>query len=172
MSNVAVNAEVRHTFVGTNGTFVDACNSQGNLQQYSCETASHCDMGCDEVNTGRVTQPEVVDCVGACRDGRCDGRCPHQGDHLTFLGEGADARIFVRNDGDGRVYTCTITRDSGCSVGGACHGLGQVGTVGALGLQYGDGRCTGSDIGSMDVEIPSTRETLTLQCGIVPVCLP
>ena len=85
---------------------------------------------------------------------------------------GADARTIVRNDGDGRVYTCTITLDSGCSVGGGCPGLGQVGTVGALGLQYGDGRCTGSDIGSMDVEIPSTRETLTLQCGIVPVCLP
>jgi hypothetical protein len=173
-ANVAINAEVRHTFAGMNGSFVDACNGQGNLLQYSCETetASHCDMGCVEVNTGRVAQPELVDCVGACRDGRCDGRCPHQGDHVTFVGDGPDAHAIVRNDSDGRVYTCTIAGDAGCSASGGCPGAAETGTVTGLGLQYGEGRCTGTDIGTMAVAIAQGRGALGMQCGIVPICAP
>jgi hypothetical protein len=172
VANVAINAEVQHTFVGTNGTFVDACDGQGNLLQYSCETASHCDMGCVDVNTGRAAQPERVDCVGACRDGRCDGRCPHQGDHVTFLGDGPNARAIVRNDSDGRVYTCTIAGDAGCSASGGCPGAAETGTVAGLGLQYGEGRCTGADIGTIAVEIAQSGGALGMQCGIVPICPP
>jgi hypothetical protein len=127
---------------------------------------------CPDVNTGRVTAPERIDCVGACRDGRCDGRCPHQGDHVTVVGEGSNARAILRNDSDGRVYACAIPRDAGCSPSTGCPSVGQTGTITSLGLQYGDGRCTGSDIGTIVVDMPPPGGTLVIPCGIVPVCLP
>lgn len=39
------NPEVQRTVQGTNGTFVDSCDAQGNLTDYSCESMQTCTYG-------------------------------------------------------------------------------------------------------------------------------
>ncbi len=124
--------EVRHTYTGTNGTFADACDAQGNLIQYSCVTTLECltdeapNAPCYTYDTGPVASPSHVDCVGGCVDGRCDARCPQQGDQVTFTQVFNDGSVVVRNDSDGRSYNCAAAAPT-CTVA-----AGQVGRVSPL----------------------------------------
>jgi hypothetical protein len=174
------NPEVRHTRSGINGTFSDHCDSNGNLIDYECEGAlPPCNPalnGCDVplVNTGRVIQlPKVVDCLGTCRDGRCDSRCPQQGDVVTFTDRSPDGREILRNDTDGRSYVCSVEQGTtpGGNVDCANVAAGQTGFIrsgGALEQQ-----CTGADFGGFGVVLdgiptPPGSDTCVYSCSIEP----
>jgi hypothetical protein len=98
---------VQDTLSGTNGVFTDSCDPQGNLVDYSCETATTCgpgpNPGCSMVDTGRVV-PQSIDCSGHCVNGRCDGRCPSIGQGYHFVAVGPAGAATLMNDSDGRTY--------------------------------------------------------------------
>jgi hypothetical protein len=172
------NPEVSHTYTGTNGTFADSCDINGNLNDYRCETMPPpCGPGPNgcwgpEVETGRVIALPTIDCAGTCRAARCDDRCPQQGDQITFEGLDADGREIVRNDTDGRSYTCTVDPSNarGSNFGCAKAPAGQTGFVQGLGLtDY----CTGSALGSIGVVLDGVPTapgpyTCSFSCGIHP----
>lgn len=165
--------EVRHTWSGSNGTFADSCDANGNLVEYGCAgQEAPCNggpdpNGCDGplVNTGVVAAPTVLDCGGTCHDGRCDGRCPQQGDRVTLEGTDTDGNVVVRNDSQGRVYSCQSDQSEACTPATG----GQTGTIGGLGL--GPGYCTGSAFGSFQVALDSGG-TCSYACSILvlPSC--
>ncbi len=153
---VGPSPEVNHTFVGSNGTFTDECDANGNLLTYRCESKNPCtgpNAWCPEVNTGVVVSPPTwVDCVGGCEQGRCNARCPQQGDHVTFIAVQPAGSTVVRDDSNGRTYACApnyqdLDEGAGCKdIQGA-----QTGTVGALGLQTLF--CTGQNFGGFEVRV-------------------
>lgn len=168
------NPEVSHTHTGSNGTFADHCDAEGNLVDYECEAMpAPCGPppnGCWDrplIQTGRVIPlPQTVDCSGTCRNARCDGRCPQQGDQITFEGLDADGRQTVRNDTDGRTYACSA--DMAACTNAPLH---QTGFVHSLGLT--DLYCTGAAFGSIGVVLdgvptPQGLDTCLLSCSIVP----
>ena len=123
--------EVAHVFTGSNGTFVDRCDGNGNLIAYQCEmTLPPCDPaarrepnGCDFgplVFTGLVIPNQdspTVDCEGRCHDGRCDGRCPQPGDenHSDQGSKQAEKSSFATTQTVGRIHarrTPTTTTQS------------------------------------------------------------
>lgn len=177
---VPVTPEVRHTFIGTNGTFVEACDEHGNLLDYSCAETDYCNMGCfSAINTGAVVTPaQGIDCGGTCHDGRCDARCPQQADHLTFLSASLDGGAIVRNDTGGRFYTCSLDAPSQtCTTGFDCSTVrgGQTGVVAGLGLTTTI--CTGPTFGSIALALDGVTTApgcyaCSYTCGIlqVPVC--
>lgn len=56
--------------IGDNGTFVDECNSDGQLVEYTCESEDQCvDDFCEPIDTGNVI-PVITDC--ACSEGACE----------------------------------------------------------------------------------------------------
>ena len=172
------NPEVSHTYVGTNGTFADHCDADGNLIDYQCEkTYPPCTTGPNcwslPVETGDVVPlPQLVDCGGTCSGARCDGRCPQQADQITFQGRDMDGREIVHNDSDGRTYVCTLnasapnTSSFDCttiavSQAGYVYGLGLTGTY-----------CTSAAVfGSVGVVLdgvptPAGSSTCFLSCAI------
>ncbi|MGH7435119.1 MAG: hypothetical protein ACRENE_05555 [Polyangiaceae bacterium] len=166
--------EIGHTYLGSNGTVTDSCDPNGNLLEYQCASQQPpCrsgQNGCDGplVNTGAVvTSPTRIDCLGTCQQGRCDGRCPQQGDHVTVVQEQAGGSSVIHNDSDGRMYTCTHDGANAAN----CTSLreGQPGTVGALGLQ--GAYCTGTNIGLVELTLPSIG-TCGYACSILvlPSC--
>jgi hypothetical protein len=182
--------EVAHVFTGSNGTFADRCDSNGNLVAYECEmteppcdpAASNVPNGCDFgplVYTGRVIPNQdspTVDCEGRCHDGRCDGRCPQQGDQITLIGLDAGGKVLIRNDTDGRTYSCTSDPEFNYAVNFDCakSPAGQSGYI--AGGAGGDGFCTGKNWGGVAVIVDGVQtsparldETCTyLSCSIVP----
>ncbi len=160
--------EVNHTYVGSNGTFGDSCDPSGNLLAYQCASETVCmggPNGCDGLlaNTGAViASPTRIDCLGTCQQGRCDGRCPQQGDHVTFVQAQGDGGAVIHNDSDGRMYTCT--QDGSNEANCASLRAGQPGTVSALGLQ--GGYCTGANIGRVDLALPNVG-TCGYACSIL-----
>jgi hypothetical protein len=183
--------EVAHTFRGSNGTYANRCDEHGNLIAYQCETmlppcdptASRVPNGCSFSNlvfSGKVVPYQdsaIIDCEGQCHDGRCDGRCPQQGDQVTLVSPDANGHVFVHNDTDGRTYSCVPDPDyqNGMNFDCGQSPAGQTGYVAGLGLITGDGFCTGKDIGNIGVivdGVPTPRglETCTyVSCSIVPV---
>jgi hypothetical protein len=175
------NPEVSHTYRGTNGAFSDHCDTDGNLIDYECETMpAPCGPGpngCSgsDINTGRVVPlPQIVDCAGTCRAARCDGRCPMQGDQVTFNGLGADGREIVHNDTDGRTYACAVDTSSEPASNVDCAEVpgGQTGYVQGLGLS--GSYCTGAaSFGSVAVLLdglptPQGQYTCSFSCSIYP----
>ena len=179
--SVPVTPEVRHTFSGTNGTFVEACDEHGNLLDYACAETQYCNMGCISVNSGAVGVPaQAVDCGGTCHDGRCDAQCPQQADHVTLLSASADGRAIVRNDTGGRFYSCSLDaplQTADCTTGFDCstvHG-GQTGVVASRGLT--SVFCTGPTFGSIALALDGVATAAgcyacSYTCSIlqVPVC--
>ncbi len=172
---------VKHTYVASNGTFSDNCDENGNLLDYKCVAETKCGPGpnpaCNNLDTGEVAST-TVDCAGTCMNGRCDSRCPQQGDHLTFLETQPDGSAVIHNDTDGRAYSCTLQTDSPAdSFDCKTVGAGQTGIVLSLGLS---GRqCPGADFGGIGVALPGVPtsnggENCDYKCGIdpTPVCSP
>ena len=165
---------VQDTLHGTNGVFTDACDSMGNLVDYSCETLQTCGPGpnpdCTPYETGKVISTNL-DCAGHCVDGRCDGRCPTESQRITFTSSADGAgNIAIHNDTAGRSYVCIVLYDNpgdsfDCTTG---PHAGLQGTVTGLGL-HGDW-CTGKDFGNIAVSVdgaPSpTFESCAFGCGI------
>jgi hypothetical protein len=182
--------EVTHVFTGTNGTFADRCDENGNLLAFQCETtvppcdpaAKQIPNGCDFsslIFTGRVIPNQdstTVDCEGRCRDGRCDGRCPQQGDEITLIGVETGGHVVIRNNTDGRSYSCTSDPDFNYAINFDCarSPAGQSGYI--SGGPGGDGFCTGKDWGSIGVIVdgvqttpPRLDQTCTyVSCRIIP----
>jgi len=182
--------EVAHTFTGSNGTFANKCDGNGNLIAYQCEiTRPPCDPassafnGCSFLSlifTGKVVPYQdsaVIDCVGQCHENRCDGRCPQQGDQVTLVSPGANGNVIINNDTDGRAYSCMPdpASQNGMSFDCARSPAGQTGYVEGRGLFAGDGFCTGRNIGNIGVIVdgpPTSSLRLGsctyLSCSIVP----
>jgi len=176
------NPEVKHTYSGTNGTFADSCNAHGNLVAYKCATENRCTTPppnpyCRQFENGLVDEaPTTVDCAGGCHDGRCDGRCPQQGDHITFLESGTDGGAVIRNDTDGRTYACSNDWDSPADAFD-CKSVrvGQTGHV--LSRSVSDNMCTGANFGTVGLDldgVPSVNagDSCAYSCSIraVPGC--
>jgi hypothetical protein len=167
--------EVQHTYIGQNGTFTDRCDGSGNLVDYGCEFKTKCGPGpnpaCGNIDTGRVTST-TRDCAGMCVNGRCDGRCPQQGDHITYRDTHPDGSALIRNDSDGRSYDCTLDYDSPADKFDCkAVAVGQTGTV--LGRSVRDMQCTGRDFGGFSVVLPgvpttNSGENCGYDCGIHP----
>jgi hypothetical protein len=159
---------VQQTLSGTNGVFVDTCDAQGNLVQYSCETATTCgpgvNPGCSESTTGRVDS-QNVNCSGHCAGGRCDSRCPDIGQRFHFVAVGPPGTANLANDSDGRTYACSVSFDQpsdafDCSNGPA---PGMTGAITSLGL-HGT-YCPGEDFGNVGVSIDGASSPATENCA-------
>jgi hypothetical protein len=185
--------EVAHEFHGSNGTFADHCDGNGNLVAYQCEMAlPPCDPaasavpnGCDFqplVFTGRVIPNQdspTVDCEGRCRDGRCDGRCPQQGDQITLIGLDGSGKVLIQNDTDGRTYSCTSDPSYNFAVNFDCakSPSGQSGYI--SGGPNEEGVCTGKAWGGIAVVVdgvetqrPGLDQTCSYpSCSIVPAAI-
>jgi hypothetical protein len=72
LPELTLDPEVRQTIEGTNGTFSDECEANGDLVEYTCEMRELCEFegGCAPFPTGRVIS-RVFECAGACEDGAC-----------------------------------------------------------------------------------------------------
>lgn len=166
---------VRHSVSGTNGTFVDTCDSSGNLVDYSCATLSACGPGpnpeCTRYETGAVKSTNI-DCVGTCVNGQCDGRCPMIGQQVTFTGSVSGGVIPVTNNGDGRRYSCTVAYQNSAYSFNCTSGphAGLQMTIVSLGL--GGDWCTGKQWGSFGASVdgvsPAGVEVCAYTCDIVP----
>jgi hypothetical protein len=148
--------------VGSNGTFVDHCDGDGNLVEYVCETELVCAGGinpvCTAYETGSVSS-ELFDCVGTCEVGSCEARCPEIGDDVTYLSvPDATTATFV-SESDGREYQCDLIfgPEDTCNAAGR---VGQTHTIISLGLRGGP--CTGTDFGNIGLQDCSYR------CDILP----
>jgi len=133
-------ADVVWTVTGTDGTYIDHCDGDGNLVQYGCELgpspcpppppggAMPAPVDCAPPPTG-VVLSKTYDCRGTCRDGVCASRCPDFEDHPTYLTLAADGSATFRNDPDPRVYACELALE-GASVD--CSDPDLVGTSGTI----------------------------------------
>lgn len=173
--------EVRHTYAGSNGTFTDRCDGSGNLVDYGCEFKTQCGPGpnpaCGNYDTGRVTSA-TRDCAGMCVNGRCDARCPQQGDHVTYRETHPDGSAVIHNDSDGRSYDCRLTDDTrGDNFDCKTVAVGETGTE--WGVSAPDQSCTGADFGSLTVVVHGVPTinggyTCAYDCSIhaEPACSP
>jgi hypothetical protein len=170
--------EVTHTYAAVNRTVTDHCDANGNLIGYECETklppCSPEPNGCDGplVFTGQaIALPNLVDCAGACLDGRCDGRCPQQGDQVTLVGEDMTGEVLIHNDSDGRTYACARDpNDNGGANANCAHVLQGKGVV--MGRSVADQHCTGAAFGNISVvfDVPTSGLTCGyFSCGIRPM---
>ena len=118
-------ASVASTTEGTNGTFADACDANGNLIEYSCQTAcavprinptggvSGFGTGgvgagggavCIPAQSGTVTS-QTIDCGGACAEGACFGWCADIGDEFVVTSAASTGLSVER---DGFAYVCSV----------------------------------------------------------------
>ena len=63
---------VRESIEGSNGTFVEACDDDGNLIAYTCNMENRCGgpIDCAPFPTGEAS-PVTYDCAGQCQGGTC-----------------------------------------------------------------------------------------------------
>jgi hypothetical protein len=108
-------------------------------------------------------------------DGRCDGRCPQQGDQVTLMGEDSTGEVLIHNDSDGRIYACASDpNDAHGSNFDCAHVLGGATGI-VMGRSVADQQCTGAAFGNISVVLdgvptPSGLDTCGyLACGIRPI---
>lgn len=103
------------------------------------------------VLTGRVVPlVAVVDCEGQCHGGRCDGRCPQQGDSITYFGKDANGEVVVHDDSNGRTYACGKST-AGVSFDCADPPSKATGFVSARSVE--DQHCTGAAFGGIGIVV-------------------
>lgn len=118
-------ASEKGTATGTNGAFEDACDEDGNLLEYSCETQLGCGGGGNANGdssgacaprpylTGNVW-PMTIDCFGLCVDGACDVPCPEAGTTFTITSVDLFSTSYLLEASSvGVRYQCT--RDGACT---------------------------------------------------------
>lgn len=94
--------DVRGTAVGSNGTFTDECDGNGNLVEYSCGFV--CRNGsCSP--SGRV-ESERVDCAGECVGGACFQWCARPGDMFFVEGVTPEGYVSMRDEETGSSLLC------------------------------------------------------------------
>jgi hypothetical protein len=164
---------IADTVRGSNGTFIDTCDSTGNLVDYTCETVSVCgpgpNPGCQSYMTGRVV-PKSINCSGHCASGRCDARCPAEGQAFHYVAvNNTTGAVTIHNDSDGRTYVCTLLFDNAqdsfdCTKSPAVGGQGSVVSLGLQGTY-----CTGTSFGNIGVNEagqPAGLENCAYGCSI------
>jgi hypothetical protein len=173
--------QVQKTVQGTNGTFVDSCDAQGNLTDYYCETMQTCTFPtpqpdplpmCTSMNTGKVVS-NSYDCSGHCMNGTCSDRCPTFGDVLTYVTvDAATGAATFENQTDHRRYGCQLTFDASgdtydCKTGPS---VGLAVKMTAQGLK--SWTCTGGDFGALGIgptdALSTDPPTCDYDCVIPP----
>jgi hypothetical protein len=100
-------SKVVSTTIGTNGSFTDTCDSNGNLLEYRCETACNTyynpglggasgvpvGIACLPQPTGKVL-PATIDCAGRCSAGHCFEWCPNFSDTVTLVNVGSTGQTI------------------------------------------------------------------------------
>jgi hypothetical protein len=147
--------EVPGVVQGSNGTFADACDDDGNLIEYLCESRLLCGPGpnpaCNSMNTGLVIS-ELIDCSGHCSGAACAARCPNFGDRLVYRSfDPANGAATLENQTDQRSYECELSDDT-ADDGYDCLTAPTVGSEVKMvtqGLQTS--QCTGGGFGTIGV---------------------
>jgi hypothetical protein len=116
--------KTRGVAIGTNGTFEDGCDENGNLVEAFCEMVcessappetggaspgSYARIRCPLRPSGTV-RTDTVECGGLCRDGACFHWCPESGDTLNF-DSASELEVSFRYASD-FVFRCTPTMDA------------------------------------------------------------
>jgi hypothetical protein len=99
--------DVRQTFAGTNGTFSDSCDSNGDLTAYRCKVdqISAGDGSAIPTATGEVEQKTIA-CGGACVDGTCAGVCEKYGDKMQVVSADASGDTILEDERTHWRYRC------------------------------------------------------------------
>jgi hypothetical protein len=147
--------EVAGVVRGSNGTFADACDDDGNLIEFLCESQLICGPGpnpaCTTMNTGLVIS-ELIDCAGHCSGAACAARCPNFGDRLVYRSfDRATGAATLENQTDQRSYECELADDT-ADDGYDCLSAPSVGLEVKMvtqGLQTS--QCTGGGFGTIGV---------------------
>ena len=108
--------DVRQTFSGTNGTFIDACDENGDLTAYECEVEYESvggdqDLGTILTGTGAVTQTTIA-CAGTCVDGTCVGVCEQQGDEMQIVSADDSGNATLEDERTHWTYDCEVYANS------------------------------------------------------------
>ena len=142
--------------MGTNGSFTDECDADGNLLEYVCETMQVCvdppNPICTYPQTGAVV-PRPFDCDGQCVDGTCNSRCAAFGDMLVWVEVGPDTAVFD-SAADDRRLSCMLLFDAANDTFD-CNTSPQPGdatTITSLGLH--GSWCTGGEWGNIGIGDP------------------
>jgi hypothetical protein len=164
---------VAMSWMGTNGTFADACDEAGNLTKYSCDVTLICSGGvnpeCNDVDTGAV-KPWAIDCSGHCANGTCPSRCPTFGDTLTVESVDPAGDVTLVDSVDGRSFACVLSQDM-ASDGFDCASDVHAGLQSTFSSQGLAGPyCTGADIGSIGLCYPGATscpgQNCTYACSV------
>jgi hypothetical protein len=102
-----INLELKKQLEGSNGTFVDECDADGNLIEYTCGTNYIDDGhgGTVGVYNGEV-EPTLMPCGGTCVDGRCPSQCPASPATMTCIAMREGQTIVLQDDATGLSYEC------------------------------------------------------------------
>jgi hypothetical protein len=163
---------VPYIWTGTNGAFLDACDSSGNLTKHSCEAKLLCGPGgpnpeCNDFDTGLVLT-QTVDCAGHCSGGACPSRCPTFGDTMTVQTLDASGNVTLRDAVDGRRFACQLSYDQP-NDGFDCIADVHVGLAGTFSSQgFSGDYCTGANIGSLGLCYPSAAACVGQHCTYGP----
>ncbi len=103
--------EVKKELTGANGTFVDECDGEGNLTEYTCVSEYVCSEGACWYEAGADVEPVTFPCGGQCRDGRCARYCPDEGATLVYSAVNDDGSIEVTDTGTDLSYFCEPASD-------------------------------------------------------------
>ncbi|MFT3765809.1 MAG: hypothetical protein QM820_09860 [Minicystis sp.] len=102
--------EVAEAFSGSNGTFEDACDENGNLIQYGCgskEVWTCSDWECyDEPETTDEVVSRTIDCAGTCQNGACPSLCPKDNTSIVFESLDGTAHGIIREVGTENRWDC------------------------------------------------------------------
>lgn len=147
-----VDPELVTTLSGTNGTFTDKCDENGNLIEYMCVEETRCDPAtnpCTGWWTGEV-RPQNFDCQGTCQKGQCDMGCPDINNEIEILSIDGPTSMTLEDLTTGSRYACTTFDNGSCNLSGP---VGSKGTViaddpvscirgkGFFGVQFADMYC-------------------------------
>lgn len=155
-----------HTIEGTNGSFTNVCDDQGNLVNYGCERA--CETpGCSPVQTGKVI-PWNLDCSGHCVNATCDDRCPVTGQKVEFGEKDSSGNVLVQNLGDARSYICSLIVQVSATFDCSTQTIpGLQATISNTGISIDS--CTGKDFGTIALAFDGVPDTIAcvFQCSIL-----
>lgn len=166
---------VRSTAEGTNGSFTDSCDEDGNLVEYSCELGPCVSARIAVPYAGRGGYPQggsgglptcqtgmvvsrTIECGGRCEEGTCFGWCAGQGAVFEVTDVTAERAAMTKDDYE---YSCEVVFQR---EGYDCLGQGLVGreiVVTSLGACTAEATTFGWD----DPESPSIQEC-TFTCSL------
>ncbi len=104
--------DARQSFSGTNGTFTDSCDENGDLTAYECEFEQVPDGdGTFPKGTGAVAQT-TIPCDGACVGGTCVGACAQPGDKMQIVSSDDSGNATLEDEATHWSYACQVYANS------------------------------------------------------------